>query len=348
MNESSKRSQAEQALRHAWFPVARAADLGSPQAATLLGERLVVYRAGDGTPVVQSQRCPHRGADLSQGRVTPGGIACPYHGWQFSSTDGRCTLIPSLQKMDHIPPRAAVKTYPVVERFEHIWTVLDSPATPMYNPPSWRGRLLHSAAATPMSVPVGVASAMENFRDVAHFPFVHSASMGDMPETVEPLTVTREGRDVHMNRAVALGDGDWSANGDCTMRYRCSAPGFASVIYDYKDLGKRFLGIFPSPHSYDSVTLFCVVAIEQSFRGTPLAECVRFEEMVTTEDIAIVGRLDPPEVPWDKEALEVSVPADAFTLNYRAAFWSFVRDVQRRVMDEGPSVSAGESMMGTS
>ncbi|GAA3580612.1 Rieske 2Fe-2S domain-containing protein [Kribbella ginsengisoli] len=328
MTSGSRREEAEQALRHAWFPVARCGDLDRPQAATLLGENLVVYRTAAGKAVVQARRCPHRGADLSDGKVIGDAIACPYHGWQFDASDGGCTLIPSLESQEKIPPRAMLKTFPAVERFEHVWTVIDEPAYPMYDPPSWQGLELESAAANPIVSSTGVAAAMENFRDVAHFPFVHAVSMGKLPESVEQLKVLRDGVNVAMDRPLVSADGDWMVNGDCMMQYRCVAPGFASVIYDYQRLGRRLLGVFPSPQSYESVVLFCVVAIEKGFRGSHLDECVRFEEMVTYEDVAVVGKLDPPEVPWDAEYLEVSVPADAFTLNYRAAFWTFVREAR--------------------
>jgi phenylpropionate dioxygenase-like ring-hydroxylating dioxygenase large terminal subunit len=40
----TQRQRAEKAMRHQWFPVARSMDLEKPQSATLLGEKLVVYR----------------------------------------------------------------------------------------------------------------------------------------------------------------------------------------------------------------------------------------------------------------------------------------------------------------
>ncbi|MER6434590.1 Rieske 2Fe-2S domain-containing protein, partial [Streptomyces sp900105245] len=318
------------ALRHAWFPVARSVDLDIPQPATLLGENLVVYRTPEGRAVVQSRRCPHRGGDLSQGRVMQDGITCPYHGWRFRAADGACAVVPSLpnDQQHKIPERAVVRTYPVVERFEHVWTVLEEPAHSMYDPADFQDMDLETAAAAAIPAPIGVAAAMENFRDVAHFAFVHTVSMGQLPEVIEPLKVRREGLNINMDRFFKAGEGDWSVNGDCTMQYRCTAPGFASVIFDHGILGKRVLGIFPSPHTYDSVTLFCVVGVERGWSGTPLADCIEFEEMVTHEDVGVVGRIDPPEVPWDNEVTEVSVPADAYTLNYRAAFWQFVRETQ--------------------
>ena len=44
----TKRELAEAAMRRSWFPVARISDLDTPQRATLLGVKLVVYRDGQG------------------------------------------------------------------------------------------------------------------------------------------------------------------------------------------------------------------------------------------------------------------------------------------------------------
>src|SRR4051812_48694764 len=173
---STKREQAEHAMRRSWFPVARSVDLDRPQPATLLGERLVVYRRQDGEPVVASRRCPHRGGDLSIGKVHGGDIACPYHGWRVSGDTGRFTLVPSLADQRGIPSRAAIRTYPAVERYGHVWTALGDPVQEMYALDEWEGVDLVWLAADPLHTTTGVAVAMENFRDVAHFPFVHEAS----------------------------------------------------------------------------------------------------------------------------------------------------------------------------
>jgi phenylpropionate dioxygenase-like ring-hydroxylating dioxygenase large terminal subunit len=314
------REQAEQAMRRSWFPVAVSAGLDTPQAATLLGERLVVFRTASGRAAVQQRRCPHRGGDLSQGTVHGEDIACPYHGWRYSSVDGSCTRVPSLPDQSRIPPRACVRTYPAVERFGHVWTALEDPVADLYDPEEWRELDLEWLAAEPLDSPTGVAVAIENFRDVAHFPFVHEVSMGPTPEVVERLDVRREGFHVWMDRPLHSSSGDWGNQGDCMMRYRCGAPGFASITYDYAELGKRIVAGFPAPVSYESVRIFWGVANERTFRGDSLEECLRVEEMVYLEDMPIVAELEPREVPWDGEYEEHSVPSDLFTLQYRRAF----------------------------
>lgn len=316
----TKRELAEAAMRRSWFPVARIVDLDKPQPATLLGEKLVVYRDRSGRVAVQSRRCPHRGGDLSIGEVHESSIACPYHGWEFSSTDGVCSRIPSLEDQGRIPPKAGIRSYPAVERYGHVWTVLEDPIRDLYELDEWRDVDLEWLAANPIDSPVGVGVTIENFRDVAHFPFVHKVSMGPTPEVVEPLDVKRDGLDVWMDRPLSAGTGEWAEDGDCLMRYHCVAPGLASITYHYEKLGRRVVAGFPSPIDYEHVKIFWGVANEVGYRGESLEECLRVEEMVYLEDVPIVEDLDPREIPWDAEVQEFSVPADLFTLNYRRCF----------------------------
>lgn len=45
---------------------------------------VALYRGNDGTPIAISDICIHRGASLSQGKITPNYcLQCPYHGWEF-------------------------------------------------------------------------------------------------------------------------------------------------------------------------------------------------------------------------------------------------------------------------
>lgn len=318
--QATKRELAERAMRHSWFPVARICDLDTPQTAELLGTKLVIYRSGDGTVAVQDRRCPHRGGDLAMGQVHADGIGCPYHGWQFSSSNGACTRIPSLEDQCKIPGKAAITNYPVELRYGHVWTALEAPVRDVYAPEAWQDIDLEWLAGDPMDSPVGVGVSIENFRDVAHFPFVHHVSMGPTPEVVEPLSVSRDGLDVWMQRPLDAGSGEWATQGDCMMHYQCSAPGFASITYNYDELGHRVVAGFPSPISYEHVKIFWGVANERGFKGDDLQECLRVEEMVYHEDLPIVANLEPREIPWDAEFQEFSVPADLFTLNYRRSF----------------------------
>jgi len=70
-----------------------------------------------GAVVALQDRCPHRGAPLSKGRIEDGTVRCMYHGLKFD-THGKCVQIPA---QDRIPPAACVNKFTVVERNKWIW-----------------------------------------------------------------------------------------------------------------------------------------------------------------------------------------------------------------------------------
>jgi nitrite reductase/ring-hydroxylating ferredoxin subunit len=326
--QETTRDQILLALRRCWFPVARAQDLDQPVEATLLGERLVVFRTEAGEPRVLGRRCIHRGANLAKGEVHGDVLACPYHGWRFDGETGQCTYVPSLLGSDkRIPSTARVQSYPAHVQWGHVWTVLDEPLSPPPDPVEFHDLELGEWVAGPtIHSTIGLAATTENFRDVAHFPFVHGGTMGEVPHAVEPLDVRSEGTEVWMTRRVEARPGaPWSGDGDSWMRYHTLAPGVSIIFYDYDDIGKRVLVGCPSPISYEECTIFWCVANDAGFSGMSVEAAMEAEYAVYLEDIPIVFDLDPPEVPFDGEAAEVSVPSDRFTLAYRKAFLEFVR-----------------------
>src|SRR5581483_753563 len=79
-------------MRRFWHPVALIEELpvgGPPVSLKLFGEELVLFRDDEGKPGLLGLHCPHRGADLSYGRVEDGGLRCIYHGWLLDRA-GRC------------------------------------------------------------------------------------------------------------------------------------------------------------------------------------------------------------------------------------------------------------------
>ncbi|MFT0518602.1 Rieske 2Fe-2S domain-containing protein [Pseudomonas faucium] len=335
--QATQRQRAEQAMRRQWFPVARSADLASPQSATLLGEKLVVWRTAAGQAVVQQARCPHRGADLSLGEVHGDSIGCPYHGWRFAGDSGKCSHVPSLEDQCKIPQGAALHTYPCQERYGHVWTALEAPSFELYDLAEWRELALEWLAAEPLDSPTGVAVAVENFGDVAHFSYIHRGMMGHVNPVVEPLNVHREGLDIWMDRPLQACEGEWANDGDCMMHYHIVAPGLVAITYDYERLGKRVVAGFPCPVAYDQVKIFWAVANDRGYKGGDLQECLRIEELLYLEDLPVAATIIPAEIDWDAKAVEHSVPSDLYTLNYRRAFREFIERGQQapvRLVDE--------------
>lgn len=109
-------------LRNTWYVAGFGDEFASGQmvARTLLGEPMVLFRSDDGVLSAMTDRCPHRFAPLSAGKLCDGGrsIECPYHGLRFAA-DGRCVHNPH---GDHaIPKAAAVRTCAVRERDRLVW-----------------------------------------------------------------------------------------------------------------------------------------------------------------------------------------------------------------------------------
>ena len=81
-----------------WYPVAIPHELDRrvPNAVRVLGKDLVVWwdRKGESWQV-WDDKCPHRLAPLSEGRIDENGeLQCSYHGWTFAPCSGSCTRIP--------------------------------------------------------------------------------------------------------------------------------------------------------------------------------------------------------------------------------------------------------------
>ena len=111
-------------LYDAWYVAAWDHELSEGALArTLLEQPVVLFRTASGRAVALEDRCCHRLAPLSLGKVIGEEIQCGYHGLKFDST-GACTEVPSQTR---VPPDARVRSYPVVERHCWIWIWMGDP-----------------------------------------------------------------------------------------------------------------------------------------------------------------------------------------------------------------------------
>ncbi|CAN0442832.1 unnamed protein product, partial [Ectocarpus sp. 8 AP-2014] len=99
-----------------WYPVLAAdhVDPGRAHPVQLLGKNLVVWRNKEGRWSCFDDRCPHRAAPLTEGRIEDdGSLLCAYHAWRFDA-DGKCLSIPQSDRggKDEAQPKACAKVYP--------------------------------------------------------------------------------------------------------------------------------------------------------------------------------------------------------------------------------------------
>jgi phenylpropionate dioxygenase-like ring-hydroxylating dioxygenase large terminal subunit len=312
------------ALRHCWQPVARLEDLEhGPQRVVLLGEALAVFLTESGKAAVVADRCAHRGASLSMGKVEGDSIQCPYHGWEWAGRDGACTRIPSLPDQDQIPPRARISAFPAREQWGLVWTALEEPlgelpTLPWFDEETWTWG--HGA---PFELPVSFGIMIENFRDVSHFAFVHQATLGAMPEVIEPLEPERNGFGVTLRRKVEWGEDAaavWGALRE--MHYHVIAPNFTSTRILTED-GERCLLHAARAISATESAHYWIEGGLENFDEESLENLIAYDWRIYAEDLPIISAVQPPELPLDPNA-DVNTLADRFTLAYRAAFREFV------------------------
>lgn len=146
-------------------------------ARTIINTPILMFRKDDGEIVAMADRCCHRGAPLSCGRREGDTVRCGYHGLRFDA-GGQCIEAPAQARM---PPKAQVRTYPVVQQHRWVWIWMgDSaladpsliPDTRWLDHPDWRSLdgYIH--------YDVNYLLICDNLLDFSHLPFVHPTTLG--------------------------------------------------------------------------------------------------------------------------------------------------------------------------
>lgn len=165
-----------------WHPVMASAELADlPIAVHLLGTELVLWKDKQGAAHAWADRCPHRGAKFSLGRVSGDRLECGYHGWQFSAS-GQCTLVPALPAFQ--PPASHCATvYELREAYEMLWVRLEKSQSTIPAFAAEEDTRLRKVNCGPYFVQTSAPRIVENFLDMSHFGFVHEGWLGDRDHT---------------------------------------------------------------------------------------------------------------------------------------------------------------------
>ena len=170
---------AQGALVNGWYVACQSKEIGKGKSkkSVIFDVPLVLWRDGDGTVQSLLDRCIHRNAPLSAGKVENDCVVCPYHGWTFDG-NGTCTKIPSEGPHSERIPSQKVDRFQVIEKYELVWV--------------WMGENEKSKAIAPFEMPImsgkgwkhyymltdfdnNVTDLVENFMDVPHTVYVHES-----------------------------------------------------------------------------------------------------------------------------------------------------------------------------
>lgn len=163
-----------------WYGILDSRELkkGKPIGVTRLSKKMVLWRNDEGSISCIADRCCHRGASLSHGKIVQGEAECPFHGFRYDSS-GKVTVIPANGISEEVPDRYRVESYMAKEAYGFIWL--------------WNGEKSESVPEIPFfeelkqgfnysgfseTWNVHYSRAVENQLDVVHLPFVHSSTIG--------------------------------------------------------------------------------------------------------------------------------------------------------------------------
>jgi phenylpropionate dioxygenase-like ring-hydroxylating dioxygenase large terminal subunit len=300
-----------------WHPVLRADAVGAtPVGVRLLGEDVVVWRANGDIRAFQDL-CVHRGAKLSLGRVDCGTLVCPYHGWTYDGA-GQCVRFPAHPEMTPAP-RARVKTYLATERYGLVWVCLGTPSRDVFDFPEEDDPSYRRVLSGPFPrINAFGTRLIENFLDVAHFPFVHAGILGDpgRPEMTDYEVETGPDGIVAANVLVYQPDPYGTGVGDdVAYTYRVFRP-LAAYLKKQSDDGTRFsLMLLVTPNEAGVVTPWFYMAVNRD-NPLPDEELGAFHGSILAQDVPIVESQRPELLPLDLQ-VEFHLRSDRLTIAYR-------------------------------
>lgn len=166
-------------LRNCWYMAAWAdeIEIGGLLARHLLDEPVVLFRCDDGKVGALLDRCPHRFAPLSKGRMQGAAIACGYHGLRFDR-EGRCVLNPHGPVLKNM----TVRHYPVAEAHRALWIWMGAPEAA--NPDLLRDlSFLDTCPETAFSKGYlhgkgNYLLYVDNILDLTHVDYLHATTLG--------------------------------------------------------------------------------------------------------------------------------------------------------------------------
>lgn len=168
-------------LYNCWYAAAWEHEIpgGGLLARTFLEQPVVIYRGESGRCVALEDRCCHRAAPLSLGRIEGDCIRCMYHGMKYDP-DGVCVEIPG---QDRISSAHRVRRYPLAEKGGLLWiwmgdAGLARPDDILDYEPLSDDRWASLPEPAYLHYDANWLLIVDNLSDFSHLAFVHPGTLG--------------------------------------------------------------------------------------------------------------------------------------------------------------------------
>lgn len=267
-----------------WHPVAAIPDVveRGPIRTQLLGETLIVSSQGDGDICVTGDTQLLIDASATQASGTP--------------------------------------MLPVLKAYGFVWTSLGSPSESLFAIPEFHEEDRWYENSGSFRVHTSAGRTVENFLDLAHFPFVHEGYLGERPYTeVKDYSVSSENDEIWATgcefyqpiAAVSATEGQVTQ-----YSYRLPHP-FCPLLYKTSPLNpERFdvVGIFVQPMTEErscAHQFLCLLDVANDD-----ATIKRFQAIIFGQDKPILENQVPKRLPLASRA-ETPIKADKTSIQYR-------------------------------
>lgn len=301
-----------------WHAVAKADELKSGTAipVRLLDTNLVLWRGSDMQAHAWEDRCPHRSVQLSAGWVSDNLLVCAYHGLVYNS-QGQCVKVPACP--DYVPPKQArVQSYQIQERYGLLFVNLGESEADI--PPflEWDDPHYLKFLSGPYYCRSGGYRAIENFLDLAHFPFIHRDILG-VPEKAEvpdyQISIDQNVirfHDIRIWQPDPVGTGEGA---EVTYNYWVFRP-LTAYLQKVTDADQRLTIFFHlTPVGEEEFLTWMWVAVNYG-NANEIDEMRSFQDHVATQDLENLERHNPKRLPLNLRA-EFHTPCDRGSLAYR-------------------------------
>lgn len=318
MLNANTSSRHDPVLYHSWHVVALAENVGpeKPLQVHLLGETIALWRDGD--RIIASQdRCPHRGVSLSMGDISCNHtLVCPYHAMEFDS-EGYCTKIPANLKITKFPQGANLTTYAVQEKYGFVWVALGEPTQEIPQFSEWQLPEAIAFQCGPYRINSSAPRVIENFVDIAHFPFTHQGLLGDpeFPEVSDYRMEVKEDEivatDIHFYQPNPEGTGEAKS---VTYVYKVVRP---MVAWFRKGDDRHLFSIFIVVTPVEETRSIAWLGVARNYSpDVPNDQLRTFQDEVMAQDIPMVESQNPQRLPLDLQQ-EFHFPCDKMSIAYR-------------------------------
>ncbi|MXV97166.1 MAG: aromatic ring-hydroxylating dioxygenase subunit alpha [Acidimicrobiaceae bacterium] len=237
-----------------------------------------------------------------------------YRVWRSSSR------LPAGAEIDGPASLNGLDALPVKPEYGYLWTSLGEPPDDLFPLPEYHHPKRRNMNAGSVGVATSAPRAVENFLDLAHFPYVHEGSLGVLPHTeVAEYDVEVRDGEVHATKCdMMVPKVGVNFDEPLVMRYRYRVPHPYCVMLYYDSLPDPSLedicAIWVQPMTADRVRAHNYMGvIDDTSTNTDIKG---YQLLIFAQDKPILENQHPKRLPLDPRA-ETPIRADRSAIAYR-------------------------------